>query len=664
MRGSSAHLPRRIGRLAVIAMLVASMMVSAPPAAVAVDVDYATNWVAGANPHDELGTSVDGRGSVHVVGAPGFTSEQGRVQVYEAASAGELALVQTLQDPTPSNGDRFGEAVAIDGDTMVVGAPFDDGAGGPTAARGAVHVFTRLPSGTWVYDTTLYDPNQGDGYRLGQSVAISGNLIVAGSPGAGTTRTGYAVVFRRNISTGVWAFGQVLRPPGAENGDDVGRAVAIDGATIVIGAPGDDSSGTGRGAVHVYLPDATGGHSHEQELTNPGAGDNDRFGWSVDIDRGTVVAGTPFQGPASGAVQVFTRHETTDAWTLSQVLTDPGSAVGDRFGRSVSIHRNVIAVGAPSDDSGGADRGAVHTFYRSGGVWTHRQELAGMGGPGLGEAVSVRNHRIIAGSPDFNFAGRDDAGRADFFFPRAMCFGQPATLVGTGGPDVLSGTIGDDTIVGLGGGDVIAGGEGNDRICGNEGNDIVFGNGGNDRLAGGPGSDWVSYLNADSGVTVHLKAGSASGGDGADTLRGFEHLAGSHHDDVLRGNGQDNQISGGSGDDRVIGKNGNDALDGGTGTDTAGYFGAVSGVEVDLLAGTATGGNGDDTLTGVENVIGSTFDDLLWGDDGPNRLAGGPGDDTLTGRGGDDELIGGDGSDVADGGAGADTCAAEATTSC
>lgn len=654
----------RLVRVTLVLALVAALLAAVAPTAGAVDVDYATNWIAGTNPDDELGTSVASSDGIHVVGAPGANTDQGEVRVYEGDTAGGLTLLQTLTDPTPTDGDRFGESVAVDGDTIVVGAPFDNGAGGPAANRGAVHVFTQLGSGAWVYDTTLYDPNQDDGYWLGQAVDVDGDTLVAGSPNAGTSHTGYAVVFRRNISTGVWSFAQILRPPGTATGDDVGRSVAIYMSTIVVGAPGDDTAGTGRGAVHVFLPDATGGHSHEQELTNPAAGDNDRFGWSVDIDRRTIVAGTPFQGAAVGAVQVFTRDGGPGTWMLRQQLVDPNANIGDRLGRSVAIHKNAIVAGAPGDDGGGADRGAVHTFYRRSGTWSHRQELSGLAGPGFGEPVTVWKHLVIAGSPDYEFAGRDEAGRADFFFPKALCTGQPATLVGTGGPDVLNGTNGHDTIVGLGGGDAIFGGEGNDRICGNAGDDIVAGNGGNDRLVGGGGSDWVTYLNADAGVTVHLKAQNASGGDGSDKVKGFEHLQGSRHDDILRGSGRDNQIAGSAGDDRLIGKNGDDMLNGGSGTDTAGYFGATSMVVVDLLAGTAAGGNGADTLANLENVIGSTYGDDLSGDDGPNRLAGGPGDDDLVGRGGADELIGGAGSDTADGGAGADTCAAETTTAC
>jgi len=186
---------------------------------------------------------------------------------------------------------------------------------------------------------------------------------------------------------------------------------------------------------------------------------------------------------------------------------------------------------------------------------------------------------------------------------RPKCFGKRATIVGTARADVLKGTSRPDVIVGLAGNDLIKGLGGNDRICGGKGNDTLLGGGGGDALEGDEGND---------------------------------------------------KVGGGAGFDFLGGGPGGDTVNGGTGIgDLAYYFAAPGPVTVDLSAGTATG-DGSDTLTGVEDIAGSKFDDVitgnaasnfLYGEDGNDTLSGGDGDDGLWGRGGDDALDGGSGED-------------------
>jgi Ca2+-binding RTX toxin-like protein len=124
-------------------------------------------------------------------------------------------------------------------------------------------------------------------------------------------------------------------------------------------------------------------------------------------------------------------------------------------------------------------------------------------------------------------------------------------------------------------------------------------------------------------------------------------ISGSGGVDLLIGGAGDDGLSGGGGDDRLAGGAGADRLDGGAGSDTASYADATSGVHVDLLSGRGALAEAEgDTLTGIENLNGSAFDDLLEGDTGVNQLRGGVGDDVLRGRGGADRLDGGAGSDT------------------
>lgn len=136
-----------------------------------------------------------------------------------------------------------------------------------------------------------------------------------------------------------------------------------------------------------------------------------------------------------------------------------------------------------------------------------------------------------------------------------------------------------------------------------------------------------------------------SGNTGADTLRGED------GDDQLSGNLGHDLLMGGAGNDTLAGGHGDNYLDGGSGQDTADYDSLDQAIGIDLGTQQSWGAAGDDTLRGIEHLIGTDRNDTLIGDDGANRLEGGAGDDTLDGGGGGDTLIGGTGADTADYGA-------------
>jgi Ca2+-binding RTX toxin-like protein len=139
-------------------------------------------------------------------------------------------------------------------------------------------------------------------------------------------------------------------------------------------------------------------------------------------------------------------------------------------------------------------------------------------------------------------------------------------------------------------------------------------------------------------------------------LAGDDKLVGGAFNDSLYGGTGRDVLDGGGGDDRLYGGEGADMLIGGTGSDTASYFGSSSGVKVSLVTGRGSGGDAaGDTLTGIENLYGSDFADVLVGDAADNFLGGAIGDDSLYGGGGNDWLRGGAGADYLDGGSGSDT---------
>jgi len=227
-------------------------------------------------------------------------------------------------------------------------------------------------------------------------------------------------------------------------------------------------------------------------------------------------------------------------------------------------------------------------------------------------------------------------------------------LNGNGGDDYLLGGTDADTLRGGAGNDQLYGQNGPDTLEGNEGDDFLQGGRGADTINGGAGSfDWVSYADYPEAVAV---AGGLGGNDsyGRDTLAGIESYEGSEFDDYLIPTSPET----------LRGLGGNDTLVGDIAKTTVDYSNASSGVTVHLGNGTASGGEDDDTLSGIRNIIGSWYDDSLTGEEHKNVILGGNGNDQLFGKAQDDTLDGEGGVDTADGGADMDGCIAETTINC
>jgi Ca2+-binding RTX toxin-like protein len=218
------------------------------------------------------------------------------------------------------------------------------------------------------------------------------------------------------------------------------------------------------------------------------------------------------------------------------------------------------------------------------------------------------------------------------------------------GTDTLTGI---ENLIGGSGADTLLGDSGNNTLDGGPGNDVLIGGAGADTLIGGGGIDTASYRDDTVGVSVDIffpgpqSLGHAEG----DMLIDIVNLTGGWGPDTLFGNSQSNRIDGGAGDDYIDGDLGNDVLIGGTNTafgDTVRFLFAISGVKVDLSLTKAqdTLGAGIDTISGFENLTGSTYGDTLNGNTTSNKIDGNSGNDVIVGGGGVDTLTGGAGGDV------------------
>lgn len=247
--------------------------------------------------------------------------------------------------------------------------------------------------------------------------------------------------------------------------------------------------------------------------------------------------------------------------------------------------------------------------------------------------------------------------------------------------NIENGTIAEGTqasnLTGNDGNNALTGNAGANKLNGGAGTDSLNGGSGNDSLNGGSGIDAATYSTATAGVKVDLSLTTAqnTGSAGTDTLSSIENIIASNFVDNLTGSSANNVlvagagndvVNAGNGNDTLSGDAGNDTLNGGSGTDAAAYTSATAGVKVDLSLTTAqnTGSAGTDTLSSIENIIASKFNDTLKGNDASNTLIAGSGNDvvntgkgndTVSGDAGNDTINGGSGNDVLAGGSGNDT---------
>ena len=341
----------------------------------------------------------------------------------------------------PSNtgdNDKFGSAVSLsaDGNVLAIGAPFEDGPADNVTAQGSVYVFERTLNGSWLQRAYLNANNPSAQDLFGTAVALdnSGSLLVIGAPqeqsattgvnpeGSTTDNTlssaGAVYVFRKNNSS--WMQEAFLKASNTDALDFFGRSIAVsgDGATIAVGAPGEDSQATGvngdqsndsalgSGAVYLFTFNLSAGSAVPWnqgpyfKASNTGAGD--QFGNAVSLnDIGTLLAVGAFQEGSSainvdgdqsnnlsanaGAVYVFTGTPISPflkQWSQTAYLKASNTGSGDEFGYSVKLSGSgdTLLVGAqvedgngigiePADNDDASGTGAAYVFSRSAGQW-------------------------------------------------------------------------------------------------------------------------------------------------------------------------------------------------------------------------------------------------------------------------------------------------------
>ena len=321
---------------------------------------------------DFFGYSVGFEGDTAVFGAWGDDdngSDSGSAYVFTRA-AGAWTEQQKLTASDGKGGVSFGFAVAVDGDTAVIGAWGDDD-NGPFS--GSAYVFTRT-SGVWTEQQKLTASDGEAGVLFSFAVAVDGDTVVIGALGDGANGVFAGAVYVLTREAGVWTEQQKLTASDGASMDFFGNSIAVDGNTMLIAADGGGVL-DGPGSVYVFTRSA-GIWTEQQKLSPSDGGVNDEFGLSVSVDGSTAVIGSHWHdavGEDSGAAYVFTR--SAGVWTEQQKLTPSDATAIDEFGESVAVDGDTVVVSAWLDDENGDNSGSIYVFTRSAGVWTERLKL-------------------------------------------------------------------------------------------------------------------------------------------------------------------------------------------------------------------------------------------------------------------------------------------------
>jgi hypothetical protein len=376
---------------------------------------------------DQLGYSVAISGNTVAVGSPGKANpnektgdDAGTVYVFVMPTSGWTDMTQTAK-LVASDGkvdDDLGYSVAIDGNTIVSGAPHAI----QGQALGAAYVFV-MPPGGWVNMTETAKLTPSDGVLrdfFGVSVSISGNTVVVGSPSSSPfTFPGAAYVFAMPLSG--WAgMNETAKLTASDGATGLGADVSISGNTVVAGATGHP------GATYVFVEPPSGWENMIQ-TARLSASDAKTPVTSVAISGNTVVAGAGVATVAGhsrqGKAYVFVRPPTGWAnMTQTAILSASDGATADRLGFSASISGNTVLISTPYAYIGGNKaQGAAYAFAMPAGGWTNMTETAkitapdGKAGDNIGFSVAISGNTVVAGAPNFALTSSPGHGSAYVF---------------------------------------------------------------------------------------------------------------------------------------------------------------------------------------------------------------------------------------------------------
>lgn len=341
--------------------------------------------------------------------------EQGFVYLYERhlGGADNWGLRKRIESSDSARGDHFGFSVALDHDTLVVGARDKAVMGND---YGQAYVFERHQGGldNWGEVKIIQAPDAFDKNEFGFSVDIDKDTLFVGSPGA-VFFSGAVYVFERNEGgANNWGFIQKILAGNANTLSAFGGRVAISGNVAVVSSPFADTAGNDTGSVYVFERNKNGTNTWGQVkelLTNdprPTAG----FGYSAAIEQDVIVAGAPFRndmGATSGRAFMFRRNQGgADNWGQIENFVPSDLAAGDKFGFYSAIGNNVLVTSSIEDDDAANNAGSSYIYEFAGNAWPNeikRSAIDAAANDKQGSSIAIYDDIMAVGVAD-----KDDVG--------------------------------------------------------------------------------------------------------------------------------------------------------------------------------------------------------------------------------------------------------------
>ena len=305
-----------------------------------------------------LGATVATNGSYTAAGAPYASvgaQNDGVVYLFSNATWQQ----QTILLPNdPDSLSQFGNALAINDNTLFVGAPMHDSFG---VNAGAVYVFT-FDGVSWVQQQKLIGVDTAPGDRFGSALALNDGWLAVSAPLHSSPGSPGGAVYLFEFDGVSWVQRYKVGAPDTIAGDRFGSAIALDDGWLAVGVPLHRFVGSASGAVYLFEFNGTAWVQRQKFVASDTAG-SDQFGSALALENRRLVVGAPLHnsnGPASGAVYIFERATTT--WIERAKLIGSDTNAGDRLGGSISIDGNTILVGAYGDTAAGPATGAAYVF--------------------------------------------------------------------------------------------------------------------------------------------------------------------------------------------------------------------------------------------------------------------------------------------------------------
>ena len=340
-----------------------------------------------------FGRAVALTGSELLVGQPVNWYGPGVVYTYRADGSGAWRERSRLTASDSSRMDDFGSALAVDGNTLVVGAPRKRG------GAGVAYVFTRNAADAPWQQASIIEPPAGvDGSGFAAALGLSGDHLYIGAPAA----DGTGLVYHYRRAGGDWTLHATIGPAGGAGTSDFGRTLSTSGDWLLVGAPAADSA-AGRAFIARRQADGRWGEAQPLAPSGGAAPRGARLGSAVLLDGDRAYVGAP----GAGVVFVLNAPDAADAsgaWTPGAELRPFVDSRGSQFGTAVArVGADELWVGAPGVN---ASNGRVYRFLRGdAGDWrgAMRLDVDSAGGTEwpfmFGYAIAAAGERAIVGMP-------------------------------------------------------------------------------------------------------------------------------------------------------------------------------------------------------------------------------------------------------------------------